>query len=88
MDDVPKLHDYQWVVHANLSLSSFSGFNKKTARRRSRKGRNSVLLHIIRYSMPMWTVHNILLTIFGVVLMVTPLALWSVGAGHNVLRYV
>ena len=26
--------------------------------------------------MPMWTVHNILLTIFGVVLMVTPLALW------------
>ena len=26
--------------------------------------------------MPMWTVNNILLTIFGVVLMVTPLALW------------
>ena len=26
--------------------------------------------------MPIWTVHNILLAIFGVVLMVTPLALW------------
>ena len=26
--------------------------------------------------MPMWTVNNILLTIFGVVLMVTSLALW------------
>ena len=26
--------------------------------------------------MPMWTVQDILLTIFGVVLMATPLALW------------
>ena len=25
LDDVPKLHDDQWVVHAVLSLSSFSG---------------------------------------------------------------
>ena len=32
LDHVTKLHDDQWVVHANLSLSSFSGFNKKTTR--------------------------------------------------------
>ena len=32
LDDVPKFHDDQWVVHAAVSsLSSFSGFNKKIA---------------------------------------------------------
>ena len=31
---------------------------------------------LFRYPMAMWTVPNILLTIFGLVLMVTPLALW------------
>ena len=36
----------------------------------------SALLLLFRYPMPMWTVQNSLLTIFGVVLIVTPLAFW------------
>ena len=35
-----------------------------------------VWINSVNRTVAMWTVPNILLTIFGVVLMVTPLALW------------
>ena len=35
-----------------------------------------VCINSVNRTVAMWTVPNILLTIFGVVLMVTPLALW------------
>ena len=41
-----------------------------------RNNRSTNNIHNFRYPTPMWTVQDILLIIFGVVLMATPLALW------------